>query len=446
VEHHRDLDDVHVGFEHAADFGDDDRLGAGVSDVRHQLDLHAGHGCGNPDVSVLASGRDDRAHGDEDVRGGSKHRHGRSDAQPDMDARDSVKGDRRLLYVDLDPVAHQRSVTVRSATRIRLAVTLVAASLTLPAALAAPSASAADIGGFSVRPAEINPANPATRAYFVRSIRRGGSFAGRVVVSNASKRPIYLYVSGVDGLTGETSGAVYADRGDPRRAAGRWVQVATSYLRVPARSSTRVAFTVQVPRHTTAGAHLAGIAFQNARPTTTGGHFSITEVFRAVIGVEIQVPGRTSSRISLLGARLDALPGTNYPSVVVTVRNSGTRLCKPSLGVSLTGSSNSRHVRQQLDTVLPGSTIHYPLPWPRALRSGRYRIAASASGCGPRVSITVPAQLGTPLARTAKSDPASVAPIGSGGTPWWPIPLVGVGGLGLGMLAARLRRRPPTGS
>jgi hypothetical protein len=78
------------------------------------------------------------------------------------------------------------------------------AVLALPApqgAGAAPS-----IGGFSVRPAESNPSNPATRAYFVQSLARGRFVRDAVAVSNLSSAPLRLRVYPVDGVTGVTSG------------------------------------------------------------------------------------------------------------------------------------------------------------------------------------------------------------------------------------------------
>src|SRR5437588_9148860 len=85
------------------------------------------------------------------------------------------------------------------------------------------SAAAQATGSFSVRPGQSNPAEPITRAYFKPLLRSGGSISQTVIVSNAGARPVRLLVYPLDGLTGQTTGTVYANRRDPRRKAGLWV-------------------------------------------------------------------------------------------------------------------------------------------------------------------------------------------------------------------------------
>src|SRR5947208_5368303 len=102
---------------------------------------------------------------------------------------------------------------------IGLAATLAIAGLLVPGA----SATAQTAGGIGLRPAHVDPADPATRAYFKRSVVAGASFTDQVVVTNTSDAAIDLLVSGVDGRTATTSGAVYANRQDPVDRAGAWV-------------------------------------------------------------------------------------------------------------------------------------------------------------------------------------------------------------------------------
>jgi hypothetical protein len=320
---------------------------------------------------------------------------------------------------------------------LSLAVAIATAS-----AVAAPaSAGAAGIGGLSVRPAHVDAANPATRAYFVRAVPRGRSFNDAVVVSNTSAAALQVYVYPVDGLTGTTSGSVYANRQDQPRSAGSWVRLATRKLRVPARSTVSVPFTVRVPRSTRAGDHLAGIAVENARPIRAAGRFSVTEVTRAVVGALVTVPGTAKPALQLGGLALQSLPGTQLASVVVTLANTGGRLCKPTLAVSLGG----RTIRRRLDTILPGDRIAFPFPWPDRLGAGTHAATATGSGCGPTTVVHASAQLGKSLAGTSGNvDRPSTAKPSS--TPWWPMPLVAIGGVLAGVLFARRGRRDGSGS
>src|SRR2546428_4222654 len=94
----------------------------------------------------------------------------------------------------------------RAHASARLAVAFAAASLLLPS-----TALGAGIGGFSVRPGDVNPTNPATRAYFIHTVAPGGSFTEHVVVEVAGSQALDLRVYAVDGLAGTTSGAADSD-------------------------------------------------------------------------------------------------------------------------------------------------------------------------------------------------------------------------------------------
>ena len=84
-----------------------------------------------------------------------------------------------------------------------------------------PASASPPIGGFTVRPSHSDAADPATRAYFKRTVAAGGSFGDRALVGNTSDTSITVIVSPVDGLTGATSGAVYANRQDKITKAAR---------------------------------------------------------------------------------------------------------------------------------------------------------------------------------------------------------------------------------
>src|ERR1700749_1942775 len=86
--------------------------------------------------------------------------------------------------------------------------------LALMIAVVAPAAAHAAAGStnFSVRPGHFDPADPVQRAYFKHAAPPGQSFSDDVVVTNAASVPVTLRVYPVDGLTGQTSGAVYANR------------------------------------------------------------------------------------------------------------------------------------------------------------------------------------------------------------------------------------------
>jgi hypothetical protein len=268
-----------------------------------------------------------------------------------------------------------------------------------------PSARAASAGGYSIRPVEVDQSDPATRAYFKPVLKPGASATLHVEITNRDDAPLKLRVDGVDGITGQTSGAVYANRQDPVRKAGAWVTPATHELEIAARGNGEVAFTIVVPHGAEPGDHLAGIAFENEAVQSSASGFSVKEIIREVVGVQIRVPGPASTHLSIGTLALQSLPGTAFASVIVHLSNNGQLLCKPALTVALHGpSGNARTVTRQLDTILPGDTIAYPLAWPDTLPKGKYSARASTMNCGPAATTAnVALSLGAPLNGTQQT-------------------------------------------
>lgn len=319
-------------------------------------------------------------------------------------------------------------------------IALVATACAVAFGAFAPVAGAATIGGFGARPAHFNPNNPATRAYFIRTVPRGGRFADSVIVTNSGSKAVTLRVYPVDGLTGVTSGVVYGDRQDRLHAAGLWVTPATSMVTVPADSQITVGFRLRVPSSATVGQHLAGLALEDVHAGKSAGRFSVTEVLRAVVGIEVRVPGPSKSRLSLERFSIAPIQGTRYPSVVVDLANVGTNLCKPALTVALSGPGGLHTATRRLDTVLPGSSIPYPFLWVHALAAGNYNANITATRCGPREVLRGNTSLGTKLVKSTVPATATASSSSGSSIPWWPIALVGVGGIAIGALFGRRRR------
>jgi hypothetical protein len=316
-----------------------------------------------------------------------------------------------------------------------VAVATIAATLLLGGL-----AFAGGLGGFSVRPAHSDPADPATRAFFKPVVRRGGSFSDSVVVSNTGRTPLRLLTYPVDGLTGQTTGTVYANRRDAVRKAGRWVRLGTSRITVAPGQMASVPFTVGVPMRAKAGDHVAGIVFEQANPKTSGKGFRITEIIREVVGVQIRVPGKAAPQLALGGVKLSALPGTHLASVVVSIGNRGLALCKPTLAVSLLGPHGYRRgVVRQLDTVLPSDTVAYPLPWPGSLRNGKY-LARTSTGCkGHHVTRRATVVLGKSLGSGPGTPTQRAGSSSLGGLSAWLLVAAALGGVGAGVALGRIR-------
>jgi hypothetical protein len=190
-------------------------------------------------------------------------------------------------------------------------------------------------GGFSLRPANPDPNLPISQAYFVYAIAAGTSRGDEVLAINAGDQPITLDVYAVDALTGATTGAVYANRGTAPTAAGAWVVLPETRVTVPAGSTARVPFDVNVPAGTRPGQYLAGLVAQpsagaarpTAAPASKAGQFAVTTTARVVVAVAVTVPGELERRISVTGVR--ATEGVSGTQLAVGIRNDGNVLVKP---------------------------------------------------------------------------------------------------------------------
>jgi hypothetical protein len=324
--------------------------------------------------------------------------------------------------------------------RIRPIVTLVAACAAVIAgsstAALAQTAPNAPTGGFGASPAHPDPADLATRAYFKPVLSPGGTATDELEVTSSSDSPRQLLIYPVDGLTGQTSGAVYANRDNRAKKAGTWVTSSISALSLPPHGDQLVPFTVHAPADATPGDHLAGLAVEDANPGHSAGQFSVTEVFRTVVGVDITVPGPAEPSLHLGALGLKALPGTGVAALSVHIGDNGRKLIKPLLRVSMRGPNGYRRtVTRNLDTILPGDTIAYPFLWPDGLARGSYHVVVRASGAPASVTAAATLRLGAPLRGTSgRSAPSS------SGIPLLLIVLTVIGPIAIGVGLWLLRR------
>jgi len=299
---------------------------------------------------------------------------------------------------------------------MRPAVLLAGAALAL--VTVTPTTVSADIGGLGVAPAHYDPSNPATRSYFIRSVAPGGGFSDAVAVSNSGPTPLLLNVYPVDGFTAVTAGAVFANQGSPVIKWAGWLTPGVSSVSVGPGSTIDVPFTVNVPSNAAPGDHLAGIAFQDAQPSSGGGTGAVQvhTVFRAVVGVLVQVPGSAAFHVCLGGTATQATGNPSVPTnVLVYIGDDGGLLGKPSVTVHVTGPGgyNVSQTRT-LDTLLPGDEIPYPFPWPDPLTSSD-SVAVTASAPGMTPPGVCPSTVSLPPGAASSVPPSGGTP--AGGTP-----------------------------
>jgi hypothetical protein len=298
----------------------------------------------------------------------------------------------------------------------------------------------------SLQPLHPSAASP---SYFTFHAGAGSTITDAVIITNHATTSVELAISPVDGLTGETSGSVYANRQDPVAKAGKWLTPSLAALTLPGQSSRTVSFTVKVPADALPGDHLAGLAVENTQPTTSSNGFAIKQVLRSVIGVLVKVPGKATFVPKLTSLGIKQIGQTSIGSVTVGLSNAGLALAKPSLAVSLKGPSGySRNITRDLDTVLPGDAINYPFAWPDILQKGSYDVTATLTGGGQTVSMSKTVVLGTTLAGVTHPLPKTIVKTQKSAMPIWMLAVVGLAvlsilGFGASTVLRRRHRAPP---
>jgi Bacterial protein of unknown function (DUF916) len=339
-------------------------------------------------------------------------------------------------------------------TTLRLTVSTAALMMALATVAQGSAAFAASApvgaGAVSVRPEHPSAANP---SYFTLSTAAGTTVHDAIVIANPSTSAVSLIISPVDGLTGQTSGSVFANRQDKVYKAGAWVTPELATLDLAPGTSRTVGFSVSVPAGTPAGDHLAGIAVENTQPVTSSNGFAIKQILRNVIGVLVIVPGSAIFTPHLASLGIQQLGTTGIGAVNVGLSNAGTRLAKPKLTVALVDTDNAtayhRTLTRELDTLLPGDLITYPFAWPDRLQKGRYQITATLAGGGSSVTMTRTFQLGTVLAGVTQPLPVAIVKSKSTGLQLWELIAFALGaallfGLVTGFVVRRGHRRADT--
>lgn len=328
---------------------------------------------------------------------------------------------------------------------LALAAIICGALLGYPAG--ASSAAADDLpGGFGVRPVAPKGQDQPP-SYFVIDAGPGSVARRSVVIINGTKRTKRLIVDGVDALTGETTGVVYANRQRRHRQASRWVRPRKHFVRVGPGEVRRLRFTVRVPANARPGDHVAGLAFEDAEPKTSGKRFAVRQVVRVVVGIHVKIAGGDGPQADVGRMQLKAQPGTQVATTLVRLANRGDRLCKPTLRVELTRDGERRRVVERtLETVLPHDVIDYPMAIQGEVAAGTYDAVARVSGCGAASESAAAVTLAANLdGSSPRADAPGAAALSQ--RDWPMLLLIGLGvlgGSGAVLLLQRLvrRRRP----
>lgn len=270
----------------------------------------------------------------------------------------------------------------------------------------------------------LKPATEATLGYFVLPGKPGATLRGKVEVINVGTKAGRTSLYAVDATTGETSGAVYRSKGEPRRDVGKWIKLGKGTLELAPGESRVVPFSVRVPSEATAGQHLGAIVAQ--RSTEVAGNkaapegkkkngFKVKIQALSVLAVQVNLPGPERPRMTLSGIKPGDQPG--HQSLLLGIGNTGNVLVKGTGSLKVVNHSG-RQVQSQsfnLDTFVPESQIDFPVYIQgKALRPGRYRGTVMIDYRGRNLTRTYPFTItAADVAQTFGSQASQATPLGS---------------------------------
>lgn len=261
-------------------------------------------------------------------------------------------------------------------TNARLVRAMLLTSLVI--LLTAPVALADGGAKFGLRPVRFDPSRPETNSYFVYDLAPGATIEDEVLVQNSGDATGTVRLYAVDGVTGQTGGAVYLSDADPRKDVGGWVRLGEQELTLGPGEARNVRVTLTVPMDAAPGQHLGGLVAENTalKQSTGGGALQINVQTRSVVAVQVNLPGEVVEKLVVTGVSPGGQQG--YQTLQLGLRNDGTEMVKPvgSLVVTDAGGNEVQRLAVKIDTILPRTEIQYPVfVEGRVLEPGTYHVA-----------------------------------------------------------------------
>ncbi|MCW2952540.1 MAG: hypothetical protein JWQ48_1710 [Conexibacter sp.] len=304
-------------------------------------------------------------------------------------------------------MAHGSSVMINP--RRHAGAAAVLAGLALAALAAAPASAAApppSKPAFSLAPVGSSGA-------LLLHGAPGRTVSGSVRVRNVSAHSVTVLLKGADVQNASNGNADYVTT--KLSSTGRWLQLATTTVRLAPHASHDVAFTASIPTSARGASHYAGIVAVDAkdlasaaahRPTKRG--FSFARVSRQALPLTIRLPGPLSRRLVVRSITIDVEPVG--AGLVLGLLPGGSDLIQ-SAAIRLRVMRGTRIVFRHASTLgqlFPGAILNYRVPWSGRPVAGSYHVVGVIR---PRDAAAVPVD------QTVTFTPAKVAELKHEATP-----------------------------
>jgi Bacterial protein of unknown function (DUF916) len=151
------------------------------------------------------------------------------------------------------------------------------------------------IDGIAVQPAQSDPSQSLTRAWFIQNLKPGESVERTALVSNLSDKEKTILLSPEDRIK-NTDQFTFSDK-EELKDVGTWITISSDRVTIPAQKAVEVKFTIKVPANTPSGEYAGVLAVQEIKPNTGASGFNV--INRVGARIYISVPGDLKTGIEL---------------------------------------------------------------------------------------------------------------------------------------------------
>lgn len=239
-------------------------------------------------------------------------------------------------------------------------------------------------------PASAATASPAEPAFALSPVGASGALLlpgapgrvlrGSVLVRNLSRQPVTVKLQAADIRNASNGNADYATASPSRT--GSWLTLADDSVRLEARSSRQVPFTVSIPGEARGGSHYAGIvgvdaseiAAAAAKKTAKGKNFNFSRINRQALPLTIRLPGPSSRSLALTSAKLMVEPAG--AGLMLGLLPGGSELIQGAR-IKLRVTRGARTIltySSTLGQLFPGTRLNHRIAWKGRPTEGSYRV------------------------------------------------------------------------
>lgn len=220
--------------------------------------------------------------------------------------------------------------------------------------------------GFTLQPVYYDPANPATRSYFVINTRQGVTVQSEVRVINDGTATGTVNLSPADGTTAQTTGIIYSAANPAQHEVGSWLMLGKQQLTLAAGQSQVVPFQIIIPKHEQPGQHIGGIiAASTGQQLATSGASSsqlhINVEHQMIVAVLLNIAGTQVEQLATTSLQVSNTNG--YQSLLLGLHNTGNTMLKPVGNLRVTDAQGQvvQKLNVTMQTILPQASIAYPV-------------------------------------------------------------------------------------